>query len=382
MKSPTFVKLDEVSPTAAIALSQCFLKVAYSRDPHYRPLRRLTERTALGVAAHRLTERCWAGEYDAGCGVPVEVWLRTAWQSVVADLHESLRAAWHPAEPPPPSEWPGYALTRARLLTRLAPVALQHARTPRPARSAGSAVSTGTPPLPWVERRLKDESRRLIGTPDLVEERDGSIVVVDLKSGTAQNKVSDAQRRQLLLYAHLIRQSGLPLPRRAVVLDAAGREDEVVVTPADVAAAVEELMRLRSVYNASLRTATAERLAAPGPEACRGCPYRAVCGPFLAAWTEEWNVGRGVWGTLHGQTKHRSGYEAVVLAKGPIEVRGQTVRLLGLVVPLPADVGEDVAAVRTDVLGSSSAQRTRWSTLLWPLLDAGLQQVSSQGQRA
>ncbi len=382
MTSPAFVELGEVSPTAATALSQCFLKVAYSRDPRFRPLLRLTERTALGVAAHRLTERCWRGEYDAGCGVPVDVWLRAAWQTVVADLHESLRTAWRPAEPPPPREWPGYALTRARLLARLVPVALQHARTPRPARTAGRAVSEGTPPLPWVERRLKDESRRLVGAPDLVEDRNGSVVLVDLKSGTAQNTVSEAQRRQLLLYAHLVRESGLPLPRRAVVLDAAGREEEVAVTPADVAASVEEVMRLRAAYNASLRTATAEGLAAPGPDACRGCPYRAACGPFLSAWTEEWNVGRGVWGTLRGQTKHRSGYEAEVLAKGPIEVRGQTVRLLGLVAPLAADLGEDVAAVRTDVLGGPSAQRTRWSTLLWPLLDADLQRVPKQEQRA
>lgn len=381
MTSPAFVELAEVSPTAAMALSQCFLKVAYSRDPHYRPLRRLTHRTALGIAAHRLTERCNRGEYDADCGVPVDVWLRAAWQSVVADLHELLREDWHPADPPPPRAWPGYALTRACLLTRLAPVALKQARPGRPARSEGRTAFEGTPPLPWVERRLKDESRGLVGRPDLVEERNGSVVVVELKSGTGQITVSEEQRRQLLLYAHLVRTSGLPLPQRAVVLDAAGREHELIVTPAEVAAAVERLVHLRTAYNTALRGATARELAAPGPDACCRCPYRAACGPFLASWSEEWNVGRGVWGTLLGQTKYRSGYEAKVLAKGPIELRGQTVRLLGLVAPLSAEVGEDVAAVRTDVLGGPAVQLTRWSTLLWPLLDADSQRVPRQEQQ-
>jgi hypothetical protein len=141
----------------------------------------------------------------------------------------------------------------------------------------------------------------------------------------------------------------------------------VLVQPDDVAAAVMSVVSQRHRYNVALQSATVESLATPGPDVCRGCPYRSVCPPFLAAWSEDWKVGRGVWGTLRTQRQHGGAWEIVVSAEGPVELKGLAVRVIGLVAPLPAAQGQAVAAIRTDVLGSPQVLRARWSTLFWPL---------------
>jgi hypothetical protein len=365
---PAFLEVDEVSPTLASSLRQCWLRVAYQRDPQAKHLRRPTERTALGTAAHALTERAWRGGYKASSSVPVDEWLRTTWDEVVEEQRTRLARAWAPASPPQPAQWPGFALTRARLLSRLRQVAVDH--------SGGGAHGASPPaaprpsvvaPLPWVERSLRDDERRLHGTPDRVERRSDQIVVVDFKSGVHQGEMTDPQRLQLLLYAHLVQVAGLPLPSRGIVLDGAGREQELVVHPDDVAAAVVSVASQRDLYNAALPSATVESLAAPGPDACRGCPYRSVCLPFLGAWSDDWRVGRGAWGALRSQHQHGGLWEIEVSAEGPVEVKGLSVRITGLPAPLPAQEGDVVAAVRTDVLGSPQVLRARWSTLLWPL---------------
>lgn len=368
MTVPAFVELQGLSPTLASSLGQCWLRVAYSRDPEFKDLRRPTERTALGSAAHALTEKAWRGGYDPGAGSSVEEWLRSAWDQAVEEQHARLKKAWAPAAPPDPADWPGFALTRARLLRRLRAVATEQARQAGGSTVPNRHVAHTPPSLPWVERRLADPTLDLVGTPDRVEQRGQDIVVVDLKSGVHQGDVTEQQRLQLLLYAHLVSVAGLELPRYSVILDGAGTEREVKVDEPSVAAAVSGVTRARNRYNAAVPDATPESMASPAPDTCRGCSYRPVCLPFLRRWSEDWKVGRGVWGALQEQSQHSGSWEIKVLASGPAELKGLAVRVTGLVNRLDAEVGADVAVVRTDVIGSPQVLRARWSTLLWPSL--------------
>ena len=376
--NPTLEPLWDISPTLANALQQCWLRVAYSRDPALNRLRRPTDRTALGTAAHALTEKAWKGELS-GSGTPDEESLGAAWDQVVEQQQQRLAAAWAPAVPPAPPHWPGYALTRARLLRRLLPVVAQ-ATPSTPPVNAASAHSVQMPALPWVERRLKDGSTGLIGTPDRVEQRSEQVVVVDFKSGVHQEEMTPAQELQLLLYAHLVQVARGALPQVAVVLDGAGKERVLQIDPPSVAGAVAGVTALRDRYNAALVGATTASMAAPGPDVCRGCPYRPVCRPFAEHWSEDWKVGRGVWGVLQTQSTHAGAWEIEVLAQAPLELKGSLVRVTGLVAAIPAAPGDEVAVVRTDVLGDPHVLRSRWSTLLWPMPPAPAVGVGSSSE--
>ena len=374
---PAFDQIGDLSPTLASSLQQCWLRVAYSRDPAWKRLRRPTDRTSLGTAAHALTEKAWRGELSRSTTATDEESLNAGWDQVIAQQHARLAAAWAPAVPPEPLRWPGYALTRARLLRRLLPAVAQ--RTAPTARA--HAVPGGPdhlPSLPWVERRLKDVRTGLVGTPDRVEQRGDDVVVVDFKSGVHQADVTAAQALQLLLYAHLVQVARGALPQFAVVLDGAGKEQALSTLAPAVAEAVAGVTASRDRYNAALVGATPASMASPGPDVCRGCPYRAVCEPFAESWSEDWKVGRGVWGVLQKQSQHAGTWEVEVLARGPVELKASLVRVTGLVAALPAAPGDEVAVVRTDVLGDPHVLRSRWSTLLWPMPPA----PSAEGEPA
>lgn len=376
--NPSLEPLGSISPTLANSLQQCWLRVAYSRDPALRRLRRPTDRTALGTAAHALTEKAWKGDLS-GSGTTDQDSMSAAWEQVVGQQNLRLAAAWAPAVPPAPLRWPGYALTRARLLRRLLIVVSEHTPNIAPVHAA-AGHSGQLPPLPWVERRLEDGSTGLIGTPDRVEQRGEQVVVVDFKSGVHQDEMTPAQELQLLLYAHLVQIALGALPQVAVVLDGAGQEKVLQISAATVAAAVAEVTSLRDRYNAALAGATPASLAAPGPGACRGCPYRPVCRPFAEQWSEDWKVGRGVRGGLQKQSMHAGAWEIEVLAQAPLELKGSLVRVTGLVAAMPAAPGDEVAVVRTDVLGDSHVLRSRWSTLLWPMPPAPSAEAEPEGE--
>lgn len=373
--NPSLEPLGIISPTLASSLQQCWLRVAYSRDPALKRLRRPTDRTALGTAAHALTEKAWKGDLS-GSGTTDQESLSAAWEQVVQQQHLRLAEAWAPAVPPEPLRWPGYALTRARLLRRLLAVVSEGTAPTAPVH-ATAGHSGRLPPLPWVERRLEDATTGLIGKPDRVEQRGEQVVVVDFKSGVHQDEMTPAQELQLLLYAHLVQVARGALPQVAVVLDGAGQERILQIDAPAVAAAVAEVTSLRDRYNAALVGATPASLAAPGPDVCRGCPYRPVCRPFAEQWSEDWRVGRGVQGVLQKQSAHADAWEIEVLAQAPLELKGSLVRVTGLVAAMPAAPGEGVAVVRTDVLGDPHVLRSRWSSLLWPMPPAPAAEVGA-----
>lgn len=127
--------------------------------------------------------------------------------------------------------------------------------------------------LPWVERRLVDEGRRIVGTPDLVEQRPEGPRVVDLKSGVGPIEVTQERHLQLLVYAHLVAVSGLPQPRVGELATPSGTTLAVDLSPSDVTAAVDRICQLRDEYNAHVaRGATISEMAEPSPAACKGCP--------------------------------------------------------------------------------------------------------------
>lgn len=268
--------LDWVSPTKVNTLLACPRRAAYELDDRFDGLSKPNLRTALGTASHSLIEQVLRG--DAPPAGERGAWLVDQWDKALAVQVKALQEAW-PDRPLPSTEaWPGLVATRRRLMRRLDK--LEAGR--RPARSGSKASSVqGPPPLPWIERWLRDPGHRIAGKADLVEERDGRVRVVDHKMGVHQGDMGEGQRRQLLLYAHLVSlELGIPVDEVAVA-NARGVEVTRAVGEADVAEALADAGKARSDFVAARAAAAFE--ARPAPDTCRYCPFRVVCGDYWSA---------------------------------------------------------------------------------------------------
>lgn len=281
---------DALSPSAINSLLACPRRLAYTRDPDTRSWRRPTPRTALGVVAHALTEA--AATQDLPDHIDGRsTWLEERWDLLVAEQADRLAEAWPARAVPAPRMWPGYAITKVRLIRRLtkSPPHRANRLAQKLSGSSGgtseASTSAPAPPLPWVERTL--HSQHLFGTPDLVEEVDGVLRVVDLKAGVHQHETTPAQRRQLLLYASLVQNEIGRLPDMCVIVDARGTETAFAVTQSDVDAAVTDSESARGAFNSSVADPQGAP-AKPSPESCRWCDFRVICSEYWRTRDSEW----------------------------------------------------------------------------------------------
>jgi hypothetical protein len=286
---PTAAPAVRLSPSAINALLACPRKLAHARDPSNSTWRRSTPRTALGVVAHALTEAA-STEAMPEQAQARAAWLEGRWNSLIADQADILAAAWPNRAVPAPAAWPGYAITKVRLIRRLTREAPTLAGQPVQPTERSAAGPTGpTPaaalPLPWVERRL--EAGQLFGTPDLVEEVDGQLRVVDLKAGVHQNETTPSQRRQLLLYASLVYSELGRLPDACVIRDARGTETTINVTQSEVDTVRAEAESAGAAFNVSITTPQGAP-ARPSKENCRWCDYRVVCSDYWRTRESDW----------------------------------------------------------------------------------------------
>jgi len=345
-------EVDKISPSALNRLLECPKKLAYGRDGRTKGWQRPTTRTALGIVAHGLTEAAERTDGSLADRDRAE-WLRAIWDDLVAKQVAQLQKAWPGRQIPPAHSWPGYAVTKVRLTRSLARRARGQAPTAQ--KPVGQPVSvTGTqPPLPWVERRLEDAGRRLFGTPDRVEEVNGRLRVVDLKSGVGQDDVSDSQLRQLLVYAWLVKSSLGRLPDDVVVLDTKGQEKVHVVEASAVDAVVTMTAAAVDRFNDSLQSAAGAE-ALPAPETCRWCEFRVICGDYWAARASNWPTSKDIAGVVVGIT---TPYVELQLLDSQ---EHQRLVLTGLEQPSMGDV---VVAVDVELAGFETS-RTRWNSRL------------------
>ncbi len=111
--------LDVLSPTAANDLLMCGYRLAWRLDRGFRSLRRPTPWSELGVVAHAVVEDVARGLLRHVTGSDeARSTIEDAWDSHLDAAVQDLKKAWAPATPPPPEEWPGYHLVRARILRR------------------------------------------------------------------------------------------------------------------------------------------------------------------------------------------------------------------------------------------------------------------------
>ncbi|WP_081480540.1 PD-(D/E)XK nuclease family protein [Serinicoccus profundi] len=338
----------QVSASLVRAFDQCPLRAGFSWDLRYKSLRRTGLRAALGIAAHAVAAR-------SGTGVEFE----SVWAEETAAAMEGLSADWGPARPPSVKNWPGSAITKARLRSVWDPTLKMRA----PAFVKGQKHSNSHPALPWRERWLAPTGSGLVGRPDLVERVDGILRVVDLKTGVLQGAITGSQRRQLLLYCALVGHMLGEFPTRAAVQTADGQLEEFAVDPSEIDAAENHARYVLESLTAAAQGAHLE--ARPAESSCSTCPFRVVCSAFFDAYEQDWRCPPARLARLRSVVagQSHSVWDVEVLA--PDWAKGHS-RWVAFPLPASASVGQRWAA--SDIEGRGGAAMARWNTLVapWP----------------
>ncbi|NUR07689.1 MAG: PD-(D/E)XK nuclease family protein [Nocardioidaceae bacterium] len=336
---PAADPLEMVSPSALNAYERCPRKLAYQRDPSTRGLSKPSPRTALGVVAHGLHEI--AATKHPPVGQDRRSWLEAEWEGLLAEQVRKVAKAWPGRPVPPVAQWDGLVATRVRTLRKLS------ATWPDLA-PASAAAPEHAPGFPWIERKLKDPDAGVFGTPDRVEVRDGQLRVIDLKSGVHQAGVQPGQRRQLLLYAHLVDAACGQLPAVGVIESATGNETSFQIDSVAVSSAVQEAQQAIAGFNDAVAAGNVP--ANPAQTACRTCAFRTVCWPY---WASDATSERDLRGIVAEQPDSRS---FKIEAGGPELIRIVTVQ--GCSTPTP---GDEVAVLDLVPAGPDT-MRMRWNS--------------------
>jgi hypothetical protein len=208
---------------------------------------------------------------------------------------------------------------------------------------------------------LEDPRTGLHGRPDRVEQVGHLVRVVDAKTGLAQVDIRLEQRRQLLLYAYLVRQQLGRWPDEIAVEDVAGRRLVEPVQAQDAVAVVQEAVTAVREFNDRLaRSPSLLTIASPSAEACRHCPFRVICWPFWQAVQEDWRLPPSFAGLVH---EVREDLHLLVLhADAPRWAAEREVRVLRVPRSV-AKAGQAIGVVDAAPAGTSQV-RVRWQTQL------------------
>ncbi|MGI8521550.1 MAG: RecB family exonuclease [Actinomycetota bacterium] len=340
-----------LSPTAANDLLACPYRLAWRLDPAFKNLRRPNTWVALGIIAHGVVEEAARGLLvNVGTKEVARKRVEVLWEDLAGEAEHDLEVAWRPMHPPPPREWPGYHLTRTRVIRRCL----------RQWERSGVITARSVSAL-QIEEAMSDGVTGIAGRPDRVEGPSGNRCVVDLKTGLRQERPTETQRRQLLMYAHLVARTSGDLPARIAIEDASGRRWEEPIDAREVDDAVQEVRRGLKQYRASVEHNSLKLLASPGADTCGWCNYKSVCEPYWNNLDASWGHG-SVAGVVASVDAAPSGSLLEIMAESPVDATGTW-----LVSSTPADtpgVGAAISVTEAEITEAPQQLRFRWFTNL------------------
>ncbi|MDC0359165.1 PD-(D/E)XK nuclease family protein [Acidimicrobiales bacterium] len=348
--SPSPATIDRFSPTLANQLLGCGLSAGFRLDPAFSEWRRPSEYSAIGSAAHAVTEAAFIRRDWPDDPSELRRSLEKVWDDKIGVEERKLKTAWNPATPPARADWPGFFLTRSRTIRRCE----------RLIGARGDHEQHGTGRT-QVEAELSDPETGLWGRADRIERRGGQTRVVDLKTGLRQGEPTEEQTRQLMLYAVLCHRVFEDWPTEVVIESASGAQRTMSLDPADAEATLEDVISAVNAFNHLVNAEEdLQALAKPSPEQCRWCEFRVVCGPYWHHLHEGWEH-RAVLGEITGAGEVDQGGYVEVSIISPTDLAGESLNLASLaVLPLEGDRW----AAATDFSGQVAAGsvRGRWSS--------------------
>ena len=340
--------LDYITPTQVVDGDECLWRLGFSCDPATSALNRSGPAAALGIAAHEIMSRL---------GDPLG--FDTVWNEAVSSAADDLTAQWAPAVPPSPENWPGWSLTRVRMrkLWERSPASVGHKVAPP---SGAPQSKHSIPPLPWRERWIRHGTLPLAGRPDLVEQVDGKVCVIDLKTGLRQSEPNLAQRTQLLLYCELVRSELGLRPTLAAVESTRGQRFTFDVDWEEVQDVVDHAVTKLECLNSGHVDGLAESLATPSAKACGLCPCRPICGPFFNIYDESWPTAHALLFEVRSVAQRVHGYEVEATVLKPRWRANEDVHIVGFPFDSRPEAGEVWGAV--DFAGRANSAVAAWNT--------------------
>ena len=343
-KSPTWW-----SPSSFNRLHACAYRFALSSDSEiYNKFAKPNTFAALGTAAHRLTERAWLNEFATTEDKDLASTLLVAWNEEVEIQFRKMQVAWAPALVPTPSDWPYFSINKNRSIRRITDEIVEF-------RNRGDHLKNFD--RPWVEHEIFDEESHLKGTPDRVILFDDGFVIQDLKTGFKVNEMTESHRRQLLLYAHLVRSDTQKSPERIEVIKSDGQILEEHISDMDVDECLQDFKNITKKYSGVVeRGSINSSMATPSPDLCGHCHYRSVCEPFWTDNESDWGTTRGVVGRV---ARVGNSTTLTIEQKYPIDGAGAMIGVSN--VHHLASVGDMISIVNAYQRGPSL--RGRWNTV-------------------
>lgn len=348
--SPSPATIDRFSPTLANQLLGCGLSAGFRLDPAFSEWRRPSEYSAIGSAAHAVTEAAFIRRDWPDDPSELRRSLEKVWDEKIGVEERKLKTTWKPATPPARADWPGFFLTRSRTIRRCERLIGARRKDGQPGKGKAQ-----------VEAELSDPETGLWGRADRIERKGGQTRVVDLKTGLRQGEPTEEQTRQLMLYAVLCHRVFGDWPGEIVIEDASGAQMAMSLDPADAEAALADVLSAVNAFNHLVNAKEdLKKLAKPDLEQCRWCEFRVVCSPYWQHLREGWEH-RAVLGEITGAGDADQGSYVEVSIISPTDLAGESLNLAGLVAT-PLDGDRWVAA--TDFSGQMAAGsvRSRWSS--------------------
>ncbi len=278
-RPPRIQRLDRITPTIYESARTCAARAAWTAHGERGVIPR-HPRALLGICVHSVLESARRGLIAGDGGEERRELARQAFDDKVRELfaeaHPLLRAKFDTHD-----RLPYYNVHRERAALIAAKMA------PSSASSGDAALGH----LSHVEYTMESRDRRVAGRPDVVDR--GSAVVIDYKTGSApeSGSLSEAEERQLKLYAFLASENGVEV-RRGIVLRADRSRAEIDIPPEAAQAEGKRAVEVLESYNQQSGRRF-EEAAAPSPKACRFCPCIPFCEAFWIATDETWSATAG-----------------------------------------------------------------------------------------
>jgi CRISPR/Cas system-associated exonuclease Cas4 (RecB family) len=357
--------LRRISPTTAVDLLQCGLRAAFRADPTLNRLPRPPSAAAvLGTSAHELAEAVAGGEFDSVPEDQLSHALHDWWEHRIDEAWRRLQRVPWLGPMPPAARWRRYQQVRTRTL------AMAHAQAIR--RRAAEAQSARTVA---VEREFATDSPPLQGRVDRIEASGDQVRIIDVKTAAPGEAIKPEHRVQLLLYAAMLRASGMR-PTEAAIQYIDGSRHAFSIAWDEVDELVGTVLRARDAVNSAAqaqgRLGSVAALARPSMDTCRFCRFRICCQPFQDFMATTLNVNSGfLTGEVLGVEQSAAGATIIIellTIESPTSPRVR--RLVGLASAVHARVGDLVSVSDAVLMANGVDVRATWETCLVVWQDA------------
>ena len=378
---PSCDVIEWLSYSGLAKLRRCALSAAFTRDSMTRHWSRSSPSSCLGTARHQIVEEISLG-LQRGLDAPSSRWISARFDFLLSEQEKKLAQDWAPATVPSTKRWCDVAYVRARLLRTFsgsgdaADNQWPSHDAARPEKKAGGVSGFHSPDRPQdgtvlSEVWLRDSEREFHGQVDQLLERDGSLVVVDLKSGVGADPATllERYREQMLFYAGIVESTYGEWPVLEII-SASDATIPVAYQPTEVDSLRSKAIEDRASFNEALEGQKLLKTCSASIETCAWCPFQVVCGPFQESWPDLAEVAPPneirsislVGGPVESIDTHASSIDVHMKGAMGISDVGASVIVTRLPSALELTIGDTLVIAGIEAVNNGQVLPARWDS--------------------